>query len=310
MKPAASFISLARQIKLGAGRALVGMAARCAGAQNAADMALARETLRRLYEPKIGAEYGIGLAQKRALAAKIRNITRRVPSGTAWQYHVILATEILSLPKGMAGDVVECGCWKGASSASLSLACALIGRRLFVCDSFEGLPADKTGEVHDYPHVGVYGYYEPGMYVGQLEEVRGNITRFGAIACCEFVKGFFNESLKALRGPVAFAFLDVDLESSLWDCVRQLWPLMPNDAMIYTDDSCDMKVVRPWFDNERWMRDLGQMSPGYVGSGCGLPVHPSYSSLGYARKVAHPEKSYGRISWLRYGDEQPPAESA
>src|SRR6266567_2092263 len=38
------------------------------------------------------------------------------------------------------GDLVECGCYLGGSSAKLSLVAAALGRRLWVCDSFQGLP--------------------------------------------------------------------------------------------------------------------------------------------------------------------------
>ena len=63
-----------------------------------------------------------------------------VPSATRMLYHVILARELLKIPTAIRGDVVECGVYKGASSASLSLVCALVGRKLWVCDSFSGLP--------------------------------------------------------------------------------------------------------------------------------------------------------------------------
>ena len=66
--------------------------------------------------------------------------------------HLVLVNEILGLPRSLRGDVVECGCYCGASTANLSLACALTGRKLIVCDSFEGLPNPKDEEkyeIHD-----------------------------------------------------------------------------------------------------------------------------------------------------------------
>jgi hypothetical protein len=117
---------------------------------------------------------------------------------------------------------------------------------------------------------------------------------------CRFIKGFFSETLPHLNESVAFAFLDVDLASSLRDCARYLWPLLPEGGEIWTDDSCDMECVRVWFDDDWWGENLGMRSPGYVGSGCGLPLSPDFTSLGYTRKVSDPSKAYSKVEWLRY----------
>jgi len=271
-------------------------------AETRASKALEDSILFRFFAPAVGREHGVGNQAKKELLAKIQAVCSQVPTGTAWIYHLILATEILKLPpvSQFPGDVIECGCWKGASTASLSLVCSMVGRRLVVCDSFAGLPDQETDLVRNYPHIGVYGYYKEGMYEGKLEEVQANIKRFGDLSVCDFRVGFFGESLATLERGIAFAFLDVDLTVSMQDCIRHLWPLMAEGALIYTDDSCDMEVVRVWFDEAWWQGVLGTKAPGYVGSGCGLPVSPGFSSLGYAKKVTHIDKSYQRVSWLHY----------
>lgn len=230
------------------------------------------------------------------------SVTRAVPRGTSWLYDVVLATDILRIPPEVAGDVIECGCWKGASTASLSLVCQKVGRKLLVCDSFEGLPADDGLTIHTYPHLGVFGYYQKGMYRARLEEVRANIARFGALETCQFMEGFFSDSLKSLEAPLVFAFLDVDLASSLKDCLKYIWPLLVDGCLMYTDDSCDTEVVRVWFDDAWWRQEVGARAPGYVGSGCGLPLSPRYTSLGYSRKALDPQRSFKRTSWLYYPD--------
>jgi O-methyltransferase len=270
--------------------------------ESIATLALERLALGRLYDDEVGREYGVGREQKEELVSKIQTITREIPAGTTWVYHVILASHILQIPASAQGIVIECGCWKGASSASLSLVCGMTGRRLLVCDSFEGLPEEDADAAHEYTHLSTFGYYQKGMYAGRLEEVQSNVARFGDISACSFVKGFFSESLKSLDEPVALAFLDVDLVSSMKDCIKQVWPLLIPDGYVFTDDSCDMDVVRVWFDEAWWRGEMGERSPGYVGSGCGLPVHPRFSSLGYTRKVRSPEQSYGRVPWLYYPD--------
>ncbi|MGZ5435805.1 MAG: TylF/MycF/NovP-related O-methyltransferase [Pyrinomonadaceae bacterium] len=258
--------------------------------------------LEKFYHEEVGKAFGVGRDKKAELVERFKTSTSEIPSGTAWLYHVILAQEILSVPPDVLGDVIECGCWKGASTASLSHVCRLVGRKLIVCDSFEGLPDDDVNIPHQYPHVKVYGFYQKGMYAGRLDEVKANVERFGEISVCQFVPGFFSDTLVALTGPIAFAFIDVDLASSTRDCLKYIWPLLIDGGAVFTDDSCDMEVVRVWFDEEWWRREIGERAPGYIGSGCGLPIDPNFSSLGYARKLGKVEQVYNRVPWLYYPD--------
>jgi hypothetical protein len=158
---------------------------------------------------------------------------------------------------------------------------------------------------HLAPHFGIYGYYRKGMFAGRLEEVRANVTRYGDVRACTFIQGFFAESLRALTEPVALAFLDVDLVSSTQDCLRYVWPLLVEGGHVYTDDAGDLEVVRVFFDDGWWSSTLGSRSPGYVGSGCGLPLNPLYSSLGYARKLSGLDPSrWARAPHLYYPDDE------
>jgi O-methyltransferase len=260
---------------------------------------LALYHLSRFFNKSVGAEYGLGFWDKALLWQGFMRATKNIPTATSWLYHIILATEILSIPKSVKGDVIECGCWKGGSTASLSLVCAKVGRRLIVADSFEGVPADSE-RIHDYPHLKMWSEtYKTGMYAGNINEVRGNVTDFGVVDVVDMVPGWFSDSLPKLRFPIAFAFLDVDITSSLRDCLRYIWPLLVDGSLVYTDDSCDTAMVKVWYDRDFWQGILRQEPPGYVGGGCGLPVYAKYSSLGYARKVSKPETTYIKTSWER-----------
>ncbi len=265
-----------------------------------ADVAVAEAVVERFVRAEVGNEYGVGAEQKRELVRCFKRNVQSIPSGTQWLAHVVLAEKILAIPKREQGAVIECGCWKGASTASLSLVCERAGRKLLVCDSFEGLPEEEVERPHAYPHIQVYGFYEKGMYAGRQAEVEENIRKFGAIGACEFRKGFFNESLKSLNEPIVFGFLDVDLLSSQEDCVKRIWPLLAGGGYIFTDDAGDTEVVKMWFDEAWWQRELGVRAPGYVGSGCGMPLNTRFSTLGYAEKVGDVAKSYGKIEWLVY----------
>jgi macrocin-O-methyltransferase TylF-like protien len=245
-----------------------------------------------------GRAHGVDRKQRAELIERMRSAAGNIPSATRLLYHIVLARELLRISPEIAGDVIECGVFKGASSASLSLVCGLIGRKLWVCDSFAGLPAGESEITRNYPHQKVYGHYTAGMYAGTLQEVQENIRKYGNIDCCEFVRGFFSESLRAIKARFVLAFLDVDLTSSMQDCIKHVWPSLVDEGLVYTDDSCDLEVVRVWFDDGWWQQELGARAPGYVGSGCGLPLSVGGSSLGYAQKVRSLEKSYEKASWF------------
>ena len=254
-------------------------------------------------ESDCGAAYGLDKAGRRALVAAFENNVQAIESGTTVVVHVLLAQEVLSLAPDVKGDVVECGVWKGASSASLSLVCKLVGRRLKVCDSFQGLP-DEGDERHTGMHTKVYGHYKAGMFAGALAEVQENIRAHGAFDVCDLVEGFFNESLGALQDPVAFAFLDVDLAGSTRDCLKAVWPLLVEGGTVYSDDAGDLDVVRVYFEEPWWQETLGCAAPGFVGSGCGLPLNPAYSSVGYTqKKTKFLPTQWRKVRFLHYPEE-------
>ena len=262
---------------------------------------LHKTILDRFYDQKVGQEYGINLEQKKILIEQFKDVAIKIQTATSWIYYVILATEIFSIPKSRKGDIIECGCWKGGGTVILSIICDKVNRKLFVADSFEGIPADDNSGNHFYTHLSVMGFYRKGMYDGTLPEVEENIRNFGKIKVCRFIKGFYKDSLKNFSKPLVFAFLDIDLRSSFEDSVRYIWPNLLNESYLYTDDSCDMNVVKFWFDDAWWKKNLHIEAPGYVGSGCGLPINPDYSSLGYARKIINPNSSFKTENWFDKG---------
>jgi O-methyltransferase len=215
-----------------------------------------------------GHDYGITPQDKQALVDKIG--TNPV-EGSRAREHIVLVREILAIPSSLPGNVIECGVWKGASSCSLSLVCEMVGRKLLVCDSFRGLPEDGM-KLHKAPHFGHAGCYKEGMFCGRFDEVRENIEKYGSINSCHFIPGWFSQSLKILSEPIVFAFLDVDLVSSTQDCLRYIWPLLPDGCLIFTDDAGDVDIDSIWFDYAWWFREFLCPPPGFVGSGCGLPI--------------------------------------
>lgn len=238
----------------------------------------------------IGKKYGLTKKKRIILLKKFIKIIENIDSGTSLETHITLAKYLLSLPKSKNEFVVECGCFKGASSCSISLVCKIIKKKLIIYDSFDGLPFVSKNNKTFYPHLKVTERYKKGMYKGNLNIVKQNLLNFGELSQCILRSGFFDKTLPNHKEKIGFIFLDVDLVSSTKSCIKNLWKHLKNDGYIFTDDSCDMNNVKIWFDSKWWKKNLGVIAPGYIGSGCGLPLNSFYSGLGYSIKKPNIKK--------------------
>jgi O-methyltransferase len=172
---------------------------------------------------------------------------------------------VLEISGETRGVIVEAGCYKGGSTAKLSLAAGVAGRLLYVFDSFEGMPANE--EPHDTNIWGGAVRFPAGSYKGAMEEVTNNVRQFGDIGVCRFVKGFFDQTLPSFQESVALAYLDVDLASSTVTCLRYLWPRLTPGGIIVSQDGHLPLVLRVFNDDEFWARELGTAKPEIHGFG-------------------------------------------
>jgi hypothetical protein len=237
----------------------------------------------------VGAEYGVGFSQKLVLFFRILRNTRRIETLSNYREHLALASAILSTPAAVGGCVVECGSYVGGSTANLSLVCALANRRLLVFDSFAGLPEPaEYDRFHPAVHVHHVDVYFAGRFAASQETVERNVREFGNISVCEFRAGFYADTMKDFEEPLVLAFLDVDLIDSLRSCLTGLWPNLVTGGWIYVHEARNLDLVRVFFDHDWWQKTLRDDSPGFVGSGVGLPLGMGVewgSELGYAQKV-------------------------
>ena len=251
---------------------------------------------------RIHPAYRVGWFRRSVLGFRMFWNKLRVPTGTNYKAHLAMALKILEIPPEVEGDVVECGCWKGGSSANLSLVCRLAGRRLVIYDSFLGLPEAKAG---DREGAG----YSAGDYQGTEDEVRANITRCGAIECCEFVNGWFDRTLPDSTGPIVLLFLDVDLEDSLNTCVKHLWPRLVDGGYLFTDECVALDYVALFWSERWWRENFDRTPPGLIGAGTGLPLGEFYIGP-WSELEAHPGQhastgAYTRKSMSGFWDYYP-----
>ncbi|MFM8266873.1 MAG: TylF/MycF/NovP-related O-methyltransferase [Ilumatobacteraceae bacterium] len=236
---------------------------------------------------KVDPNYGMSWRRRFRLVHRLWRNTRRIETGTSYKAHVAMAAKLLQLPPSTGGVVVECGCWKGGSTANLSLICELVGRDLIVYDSFEGLPAAEAGDRHAKPEA-------QGMYRGEIGTVSANVDKYGAIERCTFRKGWFKDTLSSHTEPIALMFLDVDFQASLHDCVVHLWPHLIADGYCFIDEYMLLDYCGLFWSESFWNEYFGTTPPGLMGSGTGVGVGQYYlgpfdwmidpTSIAYTRK--------------------------
>jgi O-methyltransferase len=209
------------------------------------------------------------------IALKSTLTSHRVPTASHYYEHLTMISGLLAMPEDTDGVVVECGCFKGGSTINLSLGCELAGRELHVFDSFEGLPdPDATDVAHTLLGRPLVHTYEAGMYAAGLEEVRANVIRHGKAEVCFFHPGFFAESMSDFSMDCLLAFVDVDLRSSLEDCVRAIWPRLVDGGRFFIHEAEHREIVELFYDRDWWRDELGVDAPGLIGGGTGLGLEP------------------------------------
>jgi len=245
-----------------------------------------------LHSRRIHPAYRLSWLRRIMFGLRVVRNKHSIPTGGSYKTALVMALKLFELPPEVPGVVVECGTWKGGTAANLSLACQIVGRKLVICDSFEGLPPMDQLD-REAPA------YQKGDYCGTFDEVCANITKYGDISCCEFVRGWFRDTLPHFDQEIVMAYLDVDLEASLNTCVLNLWPHLDKDGYIFIDEFVITDYCALFYSERYWKEHFDRTPPGLIGAGSGLALgeyyvgpsserfdHPMQSSTGaaYTRK--------------------------
>jgi O-methyltransferase len=141
--------------------------------------------------------------------------------------------------KFLAGDVVECGTWKGGMIAGIADILGGKDRTYYLFDSFEGLPLAKNidGEAaltwqNNTDSIGYYDNCKADIN-DALE-----VMNLAKIKNPQIIKGWFSETLPMFRtnNKIAFLRLDGDWYESILESLENLFPQVVTNGLIIIDD--------------------------------------------------------------------------
>jgi hypothetical protein len=149
--------------------------------------------------------------------------------------------------KGIPGDLIECGVWRGGGTilmAGFARVYGWVDRKIFVADSFEGLPKPSLKQDQNldlskdvYPELAI-----------SLEAVQDNFRAYDLLSeQIIFLKGWFKDTLSDVRiKQLALLRLDGDLYESTMDGLTHLYDKVVSGGFIIVDDfgikNCEQAV--------------------------------------------------------------------
>ncbi len=159
-----------------------------------------------------------------------------------------------TIESGIAGDVVEFGCYKGTTSLFLMRVLVESGevakRKLWLYDSFAGLPAKSEADIS-----GLGDEFKEGELAATKAEVIHNFVHAN-LPKPIIKKGWFSELVEAdVPGRIAFAYFDGDYYESIKDSFRLCGNKLAPGATIVVDDYTNQRLPGVARAVDEWMAD-------------------------------------------------------
>ena len=171
--------------------------------------------------------------------------------------------------RGIPGDFVECGVWKGGSAMLMArtlLHHGAAGRGLFLYDTYEGMPppTGKDIDVYGKAAADLMGRWPREAntiwaYV-PLEEVRRNLASAGYPAAdIRYVPGRVEETIPGtVPERIALLRLDTDFYESTLHTLKHLYPRLSPGGIMIVDDCGHWQGAKAAVD-EYFGRDGGEL---------------------------------------------------
>jgi hypothetical protein len=224
------------------------------------------------------------------------------------------------IAEGIPGDFIETGVWRGGACILMRAVLKAHGvadRRVFVADSFEGLPPPDASQ---YPADAGDTHFQMEELAVSVEKVQGHFAKYGLLdEQLVFLKGWFKDTLPtAPIRQLAVLRLDGDMYESTMDGLRNLYDkVSPGGFVIVDDYGCvagckkaihdfrqERGITDPIIDIDGWgvywrkpkQATTGSPSPAAVrGTGSGLDPVPDFPPRPFWSVVV---PVYGRRQYL------------
>ncbi|MEV6210098.1 TylF/MycF/NovP-related O-methyltransferase [Kitasatospora sp. NPDC051914] len=144
-----------------------------------------------------------------------------------------------TLEDGVPGDLIETGVWRGGVCILMRAVLEAYGvrdRRVWVADSFEGVPVVHSGSHPLDREMALHRIN--GVLKVTREEVAENFARYGLLdEQVRFLEGWFERTLpSAPIDSLAVMRLDGDLYESTTDALTHLYPKLSVGGFVIVDD--------------------------------------------------------------------------
>jgi len=152
---------------------------------------------------------------------------------SAKELQVILRELRNVLERQVEGDVVELGCYKGATSVELQKLITKLAptKRQYLYDSFAGLPP-KSQQDNSPAGEQFRGGELPASKAEVIRKFRQANLPLPVVK-----KSWFSElTSEDIPRRICFAFLDGDFYGSIKDSLKLIWPYLSMGATIVVDD--------------------------------------------------------------------------
>ncbi len=142
----------------------------------------------------------------------------------------------------VAGDFVETGVWRGGVCIYVAGILKSMGiekeeRKVWVCDSFEGLPQPNDAQ---YPADQGDTHFQAQWLKASQETVARNFATYDLLSDqVRFVKGFFSHTLPLVKNEIekiSILRLDGDMYESTIVALENLYPLLEVNGYVIVDD--------------------------------------------------------------------------
>ena len=162
------------------------------------------------------------------------------------------------IQENVPGDFIETGVWRGGACIFMRAALEAYGdstRRVWVADSFEGLPKPDGRYEQDKRD---RHWKKSDVLAISLEQVEANFSRYGLLdERVRFLKGWFKDTLPtAPVEQLAILRLDGDMYSSTMDSLTYLYPKLSAGGYVIIDDYGAIESCRKAVNDFRISRNI------------------------------------------------------